>query len=69
MDGPLSDMNVTALDSDQVGMQACWYGSDYGDSDYAHTFVPSTGSTAASHDVGRSCKRYVVMRNHVADLF
>lgn len=45
-------MNATVLDADQLGMQACWYGNDYGDIDYTHTSVPSTGSTAANHEVG-----------------
>lgn len=45
-------MNLTVLDADQVGMQACWYGSAYGDSDYIHTDRPSTGSTAASDEYG-----------------
>ena len=51
-DGPLNDMNLTVLDADQVGMQACWYGNAYGDTDYVHTDRPSTGSTAASSEVG-----------------
>ena len=29
-------------------MQACWYGSDYGDSDYVHTPLPSDGDTSNS---------------------
>jgi hypothetical protein len=54
-DGPLNKITRTAMNSDQVGMQACWYGSDYGDSDYAHTFVPSSGSGAANaQDYGMS---------------
>jgi hypothetical protein len=51
-DGPLNDMNLTVLDADQVGVQACWYGNAYGDTDYVHTDRPSTGSTAASVEYG-----------------
>lgn len=51
-DGPLNAMNLTVLDADQVGMQACWYGNAYGDTDYIHTDRPSTGSTAASSEIG-----------------
>ncbi|KAK3701411.1 hypothetical protein LTR37_015509 [Vermiconidia calcicola] len=40
MDGPINDLNLKANDATQVGMQACWYGSDYGDSDYTHTPLP-----------------------------
>ncbi|TKA81928.1 hypothetical protein B0A55_01921 [Friedmanniomyces simplex] len=47
VDGPLNLANVTANDADTVGMQACWYGSDYGDSDYTHTPLPSQGGNAA----------------------
>lgn len=35
-DGLINQLDLLALDADQVGMQACWYGKDYGDSDYAH---------------------------------
>ncbi|KAJ9630684.1 hypothetical protein H2203_001207 [Taxawa tesnikishii (nom. ined.)] len=34
VDGNINQLNLTANNADQVGMQACWYGSDYGDSDY-----------------------------------
>lgn len=33
-------------------MQACWYGSDYGDSDYTHTPLPTSGGAAYTNDVG-----------------
>lgn len=34
-------------------MQACWYGNDYGDSDYTHTPLPSSGPSANdTSDVG-----------------
>ncbi|KAK3064593.1 hypothetical protein LTR53_018440, partial [Teratosphaeriaceae sp. CCFEE 6253] len=34
-------------------MQACWYGSDYGDSDYTHTPLPNqSGDAVYSNEVG-----------------
>jgi hypothetical protein len=33
-DGPLSDLNLQAFDSPSTGLQACWKGDYYGDSDY-----------------------------------
>jgi hypothetical protein len=32
-DGPLNDLNLTAYDAPNLGLQACWYGNYYGDSD------------------------------------
>ncbi|PSN65440.1 hypothetical protein BS50DRAFT_497710 [Corynespora cassiicola Philippines] len=32
-DGPLNDLNLTVYDAPNVGLQACWYGNYYGDSD------------------------------------
>lgn len=32
-DGPLSELNLTVYDAPNVGLQACWYGNYYGDSD------------------------------------
>jgi hypothetical protein len=32
-DGPLNDLNLTVYDAPSVGLQACWYGNYYGDSD------------------------------------
>ncbi|KAF2837806.1 hypothetical protein M501DRAFT_995047 [Patellaria atrata CBS 101060] len=43
-DGELNKLNLTAFDSPSVGLQACWYGNFYGDSDYTHSPVPETGS-------------------------
>ncbi|KAF2718068.1 hypothetical protein K431DRAFT_142310 [Polychaeton citri CBS 116435] len=43
VDGPIGDLNLKVLDADQLGMQACWYGSDYGDTDYVHTPLPDAG--------------------------
>lgn len=42
----MSLQNIKVYDADQVGMQACWYGSDYGDSDYSHTPLPSNGDNS-----------------------
>jgi len=38
-------MNDTA-----VGLQACWYGSFYGDANYTHSPIPGTGSNTTSQD-------------------
>ena len=39
-DGELNQMKLKILDSDAVGLQACWYGNFYGDADY--TKFPTT---------------------------
>lgn len=49
--------NHTVMDADQVGMQACWYGNDYGDADYKHSPLPNQGNsttntTGSGTDVG-----------------
>ncbi len=51
-DGPINDLALRPNDADQVGMQACWYGSDYGDSDYKHTPLPNSGPKSYSNQVG-----------------
>ncbi|KAF7194603.1 hypothetical protein HII31_04109 [Pseudocercospora fuligena] len=52
-DGPINDLNLKVFDADTIGMQACWYGNDYGDSDYAHTPLPNESPQAnKSHEVG-----------------
>lgn len=52
-DGPINALNLKVYDADMVGMQACWYGNDYGDSDYAHTPLPNESPRAnQSHEVG-----------------
>ena len=33
-DGPLTKLNLKALDADMAGLQACYWGDFYGDSDY-----------------------------------
>lgn len=56
VDGPINEARLRANDADQVGMQACWYGNDYGDSDYSHTQLPSSngpdGNASNSNQVG-----------------
>lgn len=42
--GPLSDMNLQVYDNPTVGLQACWKGNFYGDSD-ASKFPTQTGET------------------------
>lgn len=46
--GTIDSLKLQVLEADQIGMQACWYGSDYGDSDYIHTPLPGgqSGSDA-----------------------
>lgn len=55
-DGPVNKLNLTAMDTDAVGMQACWYGSFYGDADYQglRPTVTADGSNATvySSDAG-----------------
>ncbi len=56
VDGPINNLNLEVYDADQVGMQACWYGNDYGDSDYTHSPLPnqntSNGDPALSNQIG-----------------
>lgn len=55
-DGPINKLNLTAMDSDAVGMQACWYGSFYGDTDYKDlrptVTLDGSNQTTYSLDVG-----------------
>jgi hypothetical protein len=44
-DGPLNDVNIKALDSPEVGLQACWYGNFYGNAKYKHSPVPGLNDT------------------------
>ena len=39
--GPLSDLNLKVWDSPTVGLQACWKGNFYGDSDFSKFPTPS----------------------------
>ena len=46
-DGPINDAKYRAHDADQVGLQACFYGQIYGDSDYVQS-----SDTKLSKDIG-----------------
>jgi hypothetical protein len=35
-DGPLNDLNLKANDADMIGLQACYWGNFYGDTDYTY---------------------------------
>lgn len=50
-DGEINQLNLTAMDAESVGMQACWYGSFYGDTDYADLkpTVTADGSNATTY--------------------
>lgn len=48
VDGPINSLNLKAFDADEVGLQACWYGNDYGDSQYYHTPLPGSNSSTTS---------------------
>ncbi|KJX92547.1 hypothetical protein TI39_contig5841g00003 [Zymoseptoria brevis] len=54
VDGPINALKIKTYDADMVGMQACWYGSDYGDVDYTHTPLPNenANTSATSKDYG-----------------
>jgi hypothetical protein len=41
-DGPLNQLNLKANDADMVGLQACFWGDFYGDSDYTFGDSPNT---------------------------
>ncbi|KAF2852411.1 hypothetical protein T440DRAFT_497919 [Plenodomus tracheiphilus IPT5] len=46
--GPLDDLNLKAYDSPTDGLQACWKGNYYGDSDYSK-FPTASGLTNQQH--------------------
>ncbi|KAL5413124.1 hypothetical protein PMIN03_003902 [Paraphaeosphaeria minitans] len=56
-DGPLNALNLTAYGAPNVGLQACWYGNYYGDSDATkfplrdgnNATIPFTNSTPGMH--------------------
>ncbi|CAD0086875.1 unnamed protein product [Aureobasidium vineae] len=54
IEGPLTGENHTVLNADQVGMQACWYGNDYGDADYKHSPLPNQGNSTVNSTTGSS---------------
>jgi hypothetical protein len=49
-DGPINKLNVKANNNPMVGLQACWFGNLYGDSEYIHSpqFGPNVSTTAGS---------------------
>jgi hypothetical protein len=51
-DGPINNLNVQANDKPMVGLQACWFGNLYGDSEYTHSpqFNDPNVSTTAGSD-------------------
>ena len=51
-DGPINNLNVRANDKPMVGLQACWFGNLYGDSEYTHSpqFNDPNVSTTAGSD-------------------
>lgn len=52
-DGALNSLNLKAHGAQLVGMQACYYGNEYGDSDYIHTPLPNESVEAnRSTEVG-----------------
>ncbi|KAL5389669.1 hypothetical protein DPSP01_002164 [Paraphaeosphaeria sporulosa] len=56
-DGPLNSLNLTAYAAPNVGLQACWYGNYYGDSDASkfptrdgnNDTIPFSNSTPGMH--------------------
>ncbi|KAH9832708.1 hypothetical protein Tdes44962_MAKER00188 [Teratosphaeria destructans] len=46
-DGPINSANIVAYSADQVGMQACWYGNDYGNFDSRQTSPSGQGGFIA----------------------
>ncbi|KAK4946672.1 hypothetical protein LTR66_014256, partial [Elasticomyces elasticus] len=49
VNGTVDKLGLKAFDANTVGMQACWYGSDYGDSDYLHTPLSGQTSNSTAH--------------------
>ncbi|QDS76051.1 hypothetical protein FKW77_005520 [Venturia effusa] len=49
-DGPIGAMGLVAMNDTNVGLQACWYGSFYGNADYIHAPIPGTGANTTSQD-------------------
>ncbi|KAI9782881.1 MAG: hypothetical protein M1816_001662 [Peltula sp. TS41687] len=48
--GTLNSLNLKAApDAGSVGLQACWYGSFYGDADYGHSPAAADGSGATTY--------------------
>ena len=51
-DGPVNNLNIQANNKPMVGLQACWFGNLYGDSEYIHSpqFDNPNVSTTAGAD-------------------
>ena len=51
-DGPINNLSVQANKTPMVGLQACWFGNLYGDSEYTHSpqFNDPNVSTTAGSD-------------------
>ena len=49
-EGPIGELNLIAMNQTNVGLQACWYGSFYGEANYTHSPIPETGSNTTSKD-------------------
>jgi hypothetical protein len=51
-DGPINNLSVRANKKPMVGLQACWFGNLYGDSEYTHSpqFNDPNVSTTAGSD-------------------
>ena len=50
-DGPVNNLNITASSAPMVGLQACWFGNLYGDSEYTRSPQfdnPNISTTAGS---------------------
>jgi hypothetical protein len=49
-DGPINGLNIKANQKPMVGLQACWFGNLYGDSEYIHSpqFGSNVSTTAGS---------------------
>jgi hypothetical protein len=52
--GPLNDLNLKAVDAPSSGLQACWKGDYYGDSDY--TKFPTTSGVPNTQPFGDDLK-------------
>lgn len=61
VEGPLSAANLSTYNADQVGMQACWYGNYYGDSDYTHTPLSNSGLNDTATGAGAAYSSEVGM--------
>ncbi|KAE9964793.1 hypothetical protein BLS_008061 [Venturia inaequalis] len=49
-DGPIGALGLVAMNETNVGLQACWYGSFYGNANYTHSPIPGSGRNTTSQD-------------------